>query len=598
LCRIFAQAAFCNYLFAYRNLFSYPFTSSLMHNKLFPGGGEMGDRIRQLDWSKTLLGPVETWPQSLCTAVGVMLGSRFPMMVHWGPELVHFYNDGYAAILQGKHPGALGQPAEPWWREMWPFLCTIFEPVQRGETTFFENSLVLPNRQGFIEETYFTFSHSPIYDEQGQVGGIFVTALETTNTVVQQRRLALLSDLTAQTALSVQPAEAAQHLMAALATNAADIPFALLYTHDALATHAQLRAWFGLPAGEPTAPAILPMFAPVEKLSGWPLADVLATGQPLLVDNLADLFAVWPVAEQPDAPRQALLLPLQVETAATSNRHVLIVGLSARRPLDAEYQEFINLVTDYAGRALARASAAHEAQRLNQALREANAALDSFVHIVAHDLKSPVTNLRSLLDLYHEEAPGPTQTQVLSLFDQEVNRLTNTMQGVLQVLRTQHGAATPAAPEPVPFAEVLATVQAEVAELLHQQHGQLTAHFDAAPSVRYPRLYLESILKNLVHNALKYRAAARAPLIQVHTHRQGAAVRLTVTDNGRGIDLARDRQRLFEPFTRLTTDGEGVGLGLHLIQTIIQQRGGTLDVNSTLGVGTTFTVLLPEASAE
>jgi signal transduction histidine kinase len=528
-----------------------------------------------------------------------MLGSRFPMMVHWGPELVHFYNDGYATILQDKHPGALGQPAEPWWREMWPFLCTIFEPVQRGETTFFENSLVLPNRQGFVEETYFTFSHSPIYDETGAVGGIFVTALETTITVVQQRRLALLSDLTAQTTLSAQPAEAAQHLMAALATNTADIPFALLYTHDAPATHAQLRAWFGLPAGEPTAPATLPVLAPVDGASGWPLANVLATGEPLLVDNLADLFAVWPVAEQPDAPRQALLLPLQVETAVVSrSRHVLIVGLSARRPLDAAYQGFIDLVTDYAGRALARASAAQEAQRLNQALREANAALDSFVHIVAHDLKSPVTNLRSLLDLYHEEAPGPTQTHVLSLFDQEVTRLTTTMQGVLHVLRAQHGAATPAASEPVPFAEVLATVQTEVAELLHQQHGQLTAHFEAAPSVRYPRLYLESILKNLVHNALKYRAAGRAPLIQVHTQRQEAAVVLTVTDNGRGIDLARDRQRLFEPFTRLTTEGEGVGLGLHLIQTIIQQRGGTLDVSSTLGVGTTFTVLLPEMPAE
>jgi hypothetical protein len=97
--------------------------------RLFPGGGEMGVRIRALDWSQTLLGPVHGWPQSLRTAVSIMLSSHFPMMVHWGPELVHFYNDGYATILQTKHPGALGQPAEPWWREMWPFLLAIFEPV-------------------------------------------------------------------------------------------------------------------------------------------------------------------------------------------------------------------------------------------------------------------------------------------------------------------------------------------------------------------------------------------------------------------------------------------------------------------------------------
>jgi signal transduction histidine kinase len=562
---------------------------------LFKGGGEMGARIRQLDWSHTLLGPVAAWPQSLRTAVGIMLGSRFPMMVHWGPQLVHFYNDGYAAILQGKHPGALGQPAEPWWREMWPFLLTIFEPVLRGEPTFFENSLVLPNRQGFVEETYFTFSHSPIYDEAGQVGGIFVTALETTTTVVQQRRLALLSHLTAQTALSDRPDETAQHLMAALATNTADIPFALLYTHQAPAAQAQLRAWFGLPAGEPTAPAVLPATPAAPALTGWPVAQVLRTRQPLLVDNLAERFSQWPPDERPDPPTRALLLPLPTSVASQDMQHVLIMGLSARRPLDEAYQSFCYLVADYAGRAMARATAAHGAQRLNQALREANTSLDSFVHIVAHDLKGPVNNLRSLLDVYHEEAPGPTQVQVLGLLDQEVHRLSDTMQGVLQVLRTQHGAAI-LTTEVVAFADVYATVQAEVAELLFQQRGQLSANFHAATHIQFPRLYLESILKNLVHNALKYRAAERAPVIQVHTHRQGAAVVLTVADNGRGIDLARDRQRLFAPFTRLTAEGEGAGLGLHMVQTIIQQRGGTLEVSSTPGVGTTFTMLLPDAS--
>jgi len=553
----------------------------------------MGSRIRALDWSQTLLGPVRTWPQSLRTAVGIMMGSRFPMMVHWGPKLLQLYNDGFVRVLQDKHPGALGQPAEPWWREMWPFLSDIFDPVMRGEATFFENDLVLPNRQGFVEEAYFTFSHSPIYDEAGNISGIYVTGLETTTTVLQQRRLALLSHLTSQTALSTRPAEAAQHLVAALATNTDDIPFALLYAQPATAPQAELRAWFGLPAGEPAAPATLP--AQPEQF-GWPLAQALAAEAPLLVESLAERFASWPAGDWPELPTKALLLPLQGGTAGTSVRHVLIVGLSARRPLDAAYRDFFNLVADYAGRALARAAAAHEAQRFNQALRETNASLDSFVHIVAHDLKGPVTNLQSLLDVYHEEAPGPTQDHIMVLLSQEINRLSGTMQGMLQVLYTQHGAAVPA-PELVLFAEVYDTVQAEVTDLVHQQRGQLVANFQAAPSVRYPRLYLESILKNLVHNALKYRAATRPPIIQVQTRRQGAAVVLTVADNGRGIDLGRDRQRLFQPFSRLTADGEGAGLGLHMIQTIVQHRGGTLDVSSTLGEGTTFTVVLPDAPA-
>jgi len=513
------------------------------------------------------------------------------MMVHWGPELVHFYNDGYATILQNKHPGALGQPAEPWWREMWPFLLDIFRPVLAGETTYFENSLVLPNRQGFVEEAYFTFSHSPIYDEQGQVGGIFVTALETTSTVLQQRRLALLSHLMARTALSALPAEAAQHLIAALATNQDDIPFALLYAHEAAAPHAQLRAWFGLPAGEPTAPATLQ--ADVAAPHSWPLAEVLQGDQPLLLEDLPARFGTWPANPSSEPPTHAVLLPL-LPAPSSRTVWVLILGLSTRRPWDEAYQAFFTLVADYASRALARATTIHDAQRLNQALREANTSLDSLVHIMAHDLKGPATNLERLLDVYREGTPGPEQDYVVSLLGQEVHRLTATIQGLLQVLHAQHGAAG-SAPERVALAEVYTTVEAEVAELRHQQQGQLVADFEEAPTVYFPRIYLESILKNLVSNALKYRDPARLPLVQVRTHRQSAAVVLTVADNGQGIDLSRDRERLFQPFMRLTTEGQGSGLGLYMIQTIVQQQGGSLEVASTPGKGTTFTVVLPEA---
>jgi signal transduction histidine kinase len=561
--------------------------------ELFKGGGEMGERIRQLDWSQTLLGPIDTWPQSLLTAVRIMLGSRFPMMVHWGPALVHFYNDGYATILQGKHPGALGQPAEPWWQEMWPFLLDIFRPVLAGETTFFENSLVLPNRQGLVEEAYFTFSHSPIYDESGTVNGIFVTALETTATVLQQRRLALLSHLTAQTATATLPAEAAQHLIAALATNADDIPFALLYTHELAAPHAQLRAWFGLPAGEPTAPATLPATLGTLPPCGWPLADALRSGEPLLVDNLPERFSTWLAGTWPETPTRALLLPL-LPSPGSRTASVLIVGLSNRRPLDEAYRAFFDLVADYAGRALARATTLYEAQRLNQALREANTALDSLVHIVAHDLKGPASNLHRLLEVYREEAAGPDRNYIITLVEKEVQRLNGTIRGLLDVLHTQHDAGAKAQ-EIVALDEVCATVQAELAELLYQQQGQLMVDFTAAPTAHFPRIYLESILKNLVSNALKYRAPERAPTIQVRSHQQEQAIVLTVIDNGRGIDLSRDRERLFQPFTRLTAEGEGVGLGLYMIQALVQQRGGSLEVTSTLGVGTTFVVILPEA---
>ncbi|GAB3298785.1 sensor histidine kinase [Hymenobacter tenuis] len=560
--------------------------------RLFPKGGEMGQRVRQLDWSQTPLGPVHGWPLSLRGAVSIMLNSRFPMMVHWGPELVHFYNDGYAAILQDKHPGALGQPAEPWWREMWPFLLDIFTRVLAGETTYFENGLVLPNRRGFIEEAYFTFSHSPIYDEAGRVGGIFVTALETTVTVVQQRRLALFSHLNAQTTLVTLPAEAAQHIIAALATNQADIPFALLYTHDQPAAQAQLRAWFGLPAGEPVAPATVDVAGPAAD-EGWPLAAALAPGRGAQVVSLPERFAHWPAGSGTEPPTQALLLPLAVGDALPGSRAVLIMGVSARRPLDEAYRTFFELVADYAGRALARTITLHEAERLNQALRAVNTSLDTFVHIVAHDLKGPAMNLSSLLQVYHEEAPGPARDHLIDLVGQEIRRLESTIRGLLQVLHIQYGTDE-AQSDAVAWPDVYAAVRGEVAELLAQQQGILTADFAAAPVLYYPQAYLHSILKNLVHNALKYRAPERPPVVHVQTQRRVGSVVLTVTDNGRGIDLPRDQDRLFQPFTRLSPEGEGVGLGLHIIRSLIHQRGGSLEVASTLGVGTTFTVTLPD----
>jgi signal transduction histidine kinase len=214
-----------------------------------------------------------------------------------------------------------------------------------------------------------------------------------------------------------------------------------------------------------------------------------------------------------------------------------------------------------------RTTTLHEAQRLNQALREVNTSLDSFVHIVAHDLKGPATNLERLLEVYWETTPGPEQDHIITLVEREVHRLTATIQGLLQVLHSQHGVAGSTS-EQVTFADVYATVQAEVAELLYQQQGQLVANFDEAPTICFPRIYLESILKNLVSNALKYRDPTRSPLIQVRTQRRAATVVLTVADNGQGIDLSRDRERLFQPFMRLTTEGQGTGLGLYMVQTI------------------------------
>lgn len=161
-------------------------------------GSEMGHLVAATDWSSTPLGPHGAWSQALRIAVGTCLASRFPMLVVWGPELTEIYNDGYREILGGKHPHALGAPAKEIWPEIWDEIGPLFEQVlTTGGSTWHDNELLYIERRGFTEECYFVWSYSPIYDDDGSVGGVLDTVWETTEEVVGRRRLRCLGELSA-----------------------------------------------------------------------------------------------------------------------------------------------------------------------------------------------------------------------------------------------------------------------------------------------------------------------------------------------------------------------------------------------------------------
>ena len=173
--------------YAALDLVSFPATSP---ENLFHGKGEMAVRMRATDWAKTPLGPAEGWPQSLRTAVGIVLASAFPMIVLWGDDLVQLYNDGYRDLMGVKHPAGLGQPTRACWPEVWDFNAPIYAGVcGRGETFQFDDQLLVIARHGAQEEAYFTLSYSPILNESDEVGGVLVTVLETTERVMAARRL-------------------------------------------------------------------------------------------------------------------------------------------------------------------------------------------------------------------------------------------------------------------------------------------------------------------------------------------------------------------------------------------------------------------------
>src|SRR5271168_2124920 len=152
--------------------------------EIFPGDSEMAALMRATDWSKTKLGSPDAWPRSLKTMLGVILGSRFPMLIWWGPDLLHLYNDAYRPILRDKHPASLAAPASQVWAEVWDVAGPMARSVQEGgPATWTEDLQLFINSGEMAEETYFTFSYSPVPGDDGRVGGILNAVQETTQKV-------------------------------------------------------------------------------------------------------------------------------------------------------------------------------------------------------------------------------------------------------------------------------------------------------------------------------------------------------------------------------------------------------------------------------
>src|SRR5579884_1792386 len=166
--------------------------------RIFSGGGELGALMRSKDWTETVFGPVETWPQSLRTAISIMLSSSFAMVVAWGPDFRFFYNDRYRPVLGAKHPRALGTPAKVIFPEAWDFIGPLFARTRQGEAVALDNVLIPLERHGYLENCYFVLSYSPIRDESGEVGGMLAVVAETTERVQGERRLKTLRDLARQ----------------------------------------------------------------------------------------------------------------------------------------------------------------------------------------------------------------------------------------------------------------------------------------------------------------------------------------------------------------------------------------------------------------
>lgn len=351
-------------------------------DEVFAGGGEMGVRMRVHDWAQTPLGPVEGWPQSLRTTVSILLNSRSPMCIFWGPQLAKLYNDSYRPILGAtKHPAALGQPGPQVWPEIWDTIGPMAEHVLiTGEAAGCDDLLLFMRRNDYLEEVYFTCSYSPIRDETGGIGGLFCACTETTARILADRRQRALRDLEAQASAAKTAEDACRLALDALAAHAADIPFVLLYLIDKDATLAHLVGAAGLPPGTLASPECVDVGA--AGAAGWPLASVTSTGQAQQVGNLAARFGPIAAGPWPESPHTALMLPI-VSPSQDLPAGILIVGVSARRALDDDYRSFFDLIAKQIATVIANAHAHEEQRQLYAAEQQARRAAERTARLQA-----------------------------------------------------------------------------------------------------------------------------------------------------------------------------------------------------------------------
>ena len=555
---------------------------------LFPGDGELAALMRTTDWANTPLGAIETWPNGLRAAVRIVLTSRFSMWMGWGDELTFLYNDAYRRdTLGSKHPRVLGMATKETWAEIWTDIGPrIASVLADGRATWDEALLLILERNGYREETYHTFSYSPLYDDEDHIRGVLCVVTEETARLISERRVALLGKLGAEITGSNTDEGILAGLERSVDSTTRDLPFTMTYWFDATGTSARLVSKTGFSTNHREVPARLDVAGD----SPWRLLDVIETGQPLEVALAQD---GWPAGPWESSPDRAFVVPLAQQGQARP-AGVFICGLNPHRLFDAPYREFVMLFAGQLAAGLANAHAYEHERKRAESLAELDRAKTVFFSNVSHEFRTPLTLMLGPID---DLLADPDVSQVvrdeLATIHRNGLRLLKLVNTMLDFSRIEAGRAT------AQFRAIdLAQLTADLASVFRAatEKAGLSLVVDCPPLDVLPEVdrdMWEKIVLNLVSNAFKFTLEGE---IAVSLARRGARVELVVRDSGCGIPSA-ELPRIFDRFHRVQgTPGrthEGTGIGLALVQELVRLHGGSISVASEQGVGTTFTVSIP-----
>jgi signal transduction histidine kinase len=549
----------------------------------------MGELVNRYDWATTPLGPAAAWPDSLKAVVRIVLTSGFPMWMAWGPELTMVYNDAYARTTLGiKHPWALGRPAYEVWHEIWKDIGPLIDRVMTsGEACWEEVLQLILERNGYPEETYHTFSYSPLAGPNGQIAGMLCVVIEDTVRVIGERQLSALSALAAALAGTITGQDVFRAIEHGV-EHQKDMPCTLTYLFDADGKQLRLVSKTGIEVDHPAACLVINADS---KAAPWPIHLLLATNHAVTIEDLREYFPDLPPGCWDKPPARARLVPI-MRQGQEKPAGVFIAALNPYRQLDASYSGFLDLVAGQIAASITNAQAYEEERQRAEGLAELDRAKTAFFSNVSHELRTPLTLILGPVEDALTSQTPPSQSS-LEMLHRNALRLLKLVNGLLDFVRIEVGRmrATFESTDLSLFTAQLASVFRSAVE-----RANLTLVVDCPPlaeNVYVDREMWEKVVLNLLSNALKstFDGEIRVDLRCTETEAQ-----LRVIDTGTGISEA-DLPHLFQRFRRI--DGarrrshEGSGIGLALVQELVEMHGGSIAVESTLGKGSTFTVTVP-----
>ena len=535
------------------------------------------DFLRSFDWARTPVGPMESWPQSLRSYVDLILGLPTPAMVFWGPDLTQIYNERYVAIMGPRHPRYFGAPYRECSPETYALLIPVLRQVlEEGRTVEISREPRTLTRHGFEEETYFTYTFSPLRDDQGKIAGIYHPVVELTDAVLRERRAETLRQLTAQR-------DPLSQATVPFAANPADAPLVGMYVRDD--EHGALRIVAA--TGPGSAAACAQRLASI----ATELAQVHTTNRPAEVA----------LAGPGEPLRSVYVVPLR-RSPADAPLGVMAFGVSPRLRLDASYRELFEVAArDIATNLLAQRLEQAQIEALSNARRDAEAASrakDEFFAILGHELRNPLAPITTALQLMRMRGED-VHAKERTIIERQVEHMTRLLDDLLDVSRITRGKVT-LQRSPLEIAGVVAKGIELASPLLEQRCHHLVVEVPASGLVvDADAVRLAQVVSNLVANAAKYTEPGGR--IRVSATRSGSQLVLLVEDTGIGI-AAEMLPRVFEAFAQEEQSLEraqgGLGLGLTIVESLVRLHGGTVRARSAgQGKGSTFVVELPLCDA-